>query len=333
MWRLREARRHLRAAIAFAQRHEIDFYRHYAVAWLALCELHLGQWDDAHEHALDIVAQPTPPTTSRVMALAALGRLQARRGEPEAARTLDEALALALASGTLQRIAPVRCARAEAAWLRGDLPATIAEAEAALALAESHRHAWFAGELAQWVRRAGAAAVVPAACAEPHALLLHGHWQAAADAWAALGCPFEQALALAEGDDAARLAALALFDDLGAQAAAERLRKTLRAAGLRGIPRGARATTQTNPHQLTERETRGAGAAVRRPEELRDRRAPVPLGAHRRSPRGRHVRQAGRGHARRGRRGRGRAGISAQNGQPRRAIRAGSPSRPNAPSP
>jgi DNA-binding CsgD family transcriptional regulator len=254
VWRLREARTHLKAAIAFAQQHEIDFYRHYAVAWLALCELHLGQWDDAGEHALDIVAQATPPTTSRVMALAALGRLQARRGEPEAARTLDEALVLALASGTLQRIAPVRCARAEAAWLRGDLPATRAEAEAALALAESHGHPWFAGELAQWLRRGGGAAALPAACAEPHALLLQGRWRQAADAWAALGCPFEQALALSEGDDAARLAALALFEDLGAAAAAGRLRRALRAAGLRGVPRGPRASTQTNPHQLTERE-------------------------------------------------------------------------------
>ena len=254
VWRLREALVHLKAAIAFAQRHEIDFYRHYAVAWLALCELHLGQWDDAHEHALDIVAQTTPPTTSRVMALAALGRLQARRGEPQAAQTLDEAHELALASGTLQRIAPVRCARAEAAWLRGDPAATIAEARAALAQAEAHRHPWFAGELAQWLRRAGAATAVPAACALPHALLLNGQWRLSADAWAALGCPFEQALALSEGDDEARLAALALFEDLGAQAAADRLRKTLRAAGLRGVPRGARASTQTNPHQLTERE-------------------------------------------------------------------------------
>ncbi len=254
VWRLREAQAHLKTAIAFAQQHEIDFYRHYAVAWLALCELHLGQWDDAYEHALDIVAQTTSPTTSRVMALAALGRLQARRGEPAAARTLDEALALALASGTLQRVAPVRCARAEAAWLRGDLAAAIAEAGAALALAEAHGHPWFAGELAQWLRRAGAATPVPAACAEPHALLLRGDWQGSADAWAALGCPFEQALALAEGDDGARLAALAMFEDLGARAAADRLRKTLRAAGLRGIPRGARASTQVNPHQLTERE-------------------------------------------------------------------------------
>ena len=254
VWRLREAQAHLKTAIAFAQQHEIDFYRHYAVAWLALCELHLGHWDDAREHATDIVAQATSPTTSRVMALAALGRLQARCGEPDAARTLDEALALALASGTLQRVAPVRCARAEAAWLRGDAPGTIAEARATLALAESHRHPWFAGELAQWLRRAGVATPVPIACAEPHALLLRGQWRGSADAWAALGCPFEQALALSEGDDAARFAALGLLEDIGAHAAADRLRKSLRAAGVRGIPRGVRASTQVNPHQLTERE-------------------------------------------------------------------------------
>ncbi len=254
VWRLREAREHLKAAIAFSQQHEIDFYRHYSVAWLALCELHLGQWDDAREHALDVVQQPTPPTTSRVMALAALGRLQARRGEAQAARTLDEALALALASGTLQRVAPVRCARAEAAWLRGDPAAVVVEAQAALAQATAHRHEWFAGELAQWLRRAGVPVVVPEPCAEPHALLLRGHWRQAADAWAAIGAPFEQALALAEGDDAARFAALGMLDDLGAQAAAEQLRRALRAAGVRGIPRGVRASTQGNPHQLTGRE-------------------------------------------------------------------------------
>ena len=254
VWRLREAREHLKAAITFSQQHEIDFYRHYAVAWLALCELHLGQWDDAREHALDIVQQAAHPTTSRVMALVALGRLQARRGEPHASRTLDEALALALSSGTLQRVAPVRCARAEAAWLRGDRPAVVAEAQATLALAQEHGHGWFAGELAQWLRRAGADVDVPVACAEPHALLLRGRWREAAEAWAALGAPFEQALALAEGDEAARLAALAMLEDLGARLVADRVRRSLRAAGLRGIPRGARASTQANPHQLTERE-------------------------------------------------------------------------------
>ena len=254
IWRLREAQRHLKAAIAFSQQHEIDFFRHYSVAWLALCELHLGQWDDAREHALDIVQQAASPSTSRVMALAALGRLQARRGEPEAAATLDDALALALPSGTLQRVAPVRCARAEAAWLRGDMAGVVAEARSALAMAEAHRHSWFTGELAQWLRRAGVAVDVSGPCAEPHALLMRGQWRQAAAAWAAIGAPFEQALALAEGDAAARLAALAMLEDLGAQAAADQLRKSLRAAGMHGVPRGARASTQTNPHQLTDRE-------------------------------------------------------------------------------
>ncbi|MFL6680001.1 MAG: LuxR C-terminal-related transcriptional regulator, partial [Burkholderiaceae bacterium] len=254
VWRLREAREHLKATIAFSRQHEIDFYRHYGVAWLALCELHLGNWDDAREHALDVVQQSAHPTTSRVMALAALGRLQARCGEAQAAQTLDEALALARSSGTLQRVAPVRCARAEAAWLRGDLAAAADEAQAALVQAEQHAHAWYAGELAVWRRRAGVQEPPPVHCAAPHALLLQGRWRAAADAWGTLGAPYERALALAEGDDAARLEALSVLDALGATAAADRLRRTLRAAGLRGVPRGARASTQLNPHQLTERE-------------------------------------------------------------------------------
>ena len=56
----------------------------------------------------------------RIMALVALGRLRARRGDPGATGALDEALALATQTDTLQRLAPVRAARAEAAWLDGD---------------------------------------------------------------------------------------------------------------------------------------------------------------------------------------------------------------------
>jgi len=41
----------------FAQRYKIDCYRHHAVAWLALCEMHLGLWDDASEHARDLVTE------------------------------------------------------------------------------------------------------------------------------------------------------------------------------------------------------------------------------------------------------------------------------------
>ena len=254
VFQLRQARHYLLEAIAFAHKHEIDFYRNYAMAWLALCELYLGLWDDAAEHAADIVQQATHRTTSRVMALVALGRVRARRGDPGVDEVLDEALQLALASNTLQRIAPVRAARAEAAWLRGDLAAVDEEARAALALAAGHRHPWFTGEFAYWLHRAGTLEVLPEPCAEPFLLQIQGRCREAADAWAALGCPYEQARALGEGDTPARLEALQVFEQLGARPAAERLRRELQAAGVRGLPKGMRASTQANPHQLTARE-------------------------------------------------------------------------------
>jgi len=254
VFQLREAERYLTQAITFSHQHEIDFYRHYCAAWLALCEMYLGRWDDAGERALDIVRQITHRTTSRVMALVALGRLRARRGDPGVAEALDEALELALASGTLQRIGPVRAARAEAAWLCGDLRAAAEEAQAGLPLALHHQHPWFAGELTWWLHRTGATVAMPEPCAEPFALQMRGQWREAAQAWAALGCPYEQARALAEGDAEAQLEAVALFEQLGARPAIDSLRKQLRANGVRGLPRGVRASTQVNPHQLTARE-------------------------------------------------------------------------------
>lgn len=254
LFRLHEARKYLTQAIAFAQQHEIDFYRNYCVAWLALCEMYLGQWSDAEEHALDIVQQTTHRTTSRVMALVAQGRLRARRGDDGVAEVLGEALELALGSDTLQRIAPVRAARAEAAYLRGDIRAVIEEATLALTLAKNHKHPWFAGELAYWMHRAKALDAAPEPCAKPFALQIDSRWREAAIAWEELGCPYEQARALSEGDAGAQLEALTRFEQLGARPAADRLRQKLRADGVRGLPRGKRASTQANPHQLTARE-------------------------------------------------------------------------------
>jgi hypothetical protein len=58
----------------------------------------------------------------------------------------------------------------------------------------------------------------------------------------------------APGDPAARLAALEIFDRLGARPDLERLRQRLRAEGVRHIPRGPRPTTRGNPFGLTARE-------------------------------------------------------------------------------
>ena len=90
--------------------------------------------------------------------------------------------------------------------------------------------------------------------AEPYALQIAGNWRAAADAWKELGCPYEEATARADGDEAAQLEALAIFEKLGAIPAAERLRQKLRATGVRGVPRGPRPSTKENPAGLTARQ-------------------------------------------------------------------------------
>lgn len=81
-----------------------------------------------------------------------------------------------------------------------------------------------------------------------------GDWRAAADAWERIGCPYEQALALMDGDEDAQRAALALFERLGAEPAAEIVRRRLKAGGARRIPRGPRPATQANPLGLTPRQ-------------------------------------------------------------------------------
>jgi DNA-binding NarL/FixJ family response regulator len=85
-------------------------------------------------------------------------------------------------------------------------------------------------------------------------LQIAGRFRAAAAAWADAGCVYEQARALADGDTKAALEALQLFERIGARPAADALRRTLRTSGVRGLPRGMRASTQANPHELTERE-------------------------------------------------------------------------------
>ena len=81
--------------------------------------------------------------------------MRARRGDPGADEILDEALAIAAQTDTLLRLAPVRAARAEAAWLAGDPCRTVTEASAAYELAIRYRHRWYAGELIHWRRLGG----------------------------------------------------------------------------------------------------------------------------------------------------------------------------------
>ena len=253
-YQLAKAEAVLTEGIAYAEDCDLDHSNNYMSAWLALTNLYQGRWSEAGDHAIAVIDCPNFSLVSQIMALVALGRLRVRRGDPGAARLLDEALEFALRTNTLQRLAPVRAARAECAWFEGDLARVKREAEAGLELALRHRHAWHVGEFFFWLTRVGAEVTLPGYCAAPFALQIDGNWRAAADAWRKLECPYEEARALGDGDEPAQLRALEIFDRLGAAPAATMLRQRMRESGSRGIPRGPRAATLRNPHGLTTRE-------------------------------------------------------------------------------
>ena len=247
------ADRFLHAATEYASNPELDLWRIYLLGYRARSELDQGRWDDAADTATLVSRERRASKLPVVLALTVLGRLRARRGDPDPQTPLDEALALA--GPELQRIEPVAVARAEAAWLSGDNDGVLAETDRIAALAEQRGARWITGEIAVWRRRAGADVDPGADVPEPFALELAGAFEQAAECWEALGCPYEAALALAgSGDEAAQRRAHDELRGLGATAAAAMVARELRRRGTANLPRGPRAATRENPSQLTTRE-------------------------------------------------------------------------------
>jgi DNA-binding CsgD family transcriptional regulator len=113
---------------------------------------------------------------------------------------------------------------------------------------------WARGEVGFWMWLAGAIDGPPDGAATPFALHMEGRWDEAAGAWHDLGCPYEEGLALSDGDLEAKLQALEIFDRLGARPLSDRMRSRLRQEGHSGIPRGPRPATRANPLGLTSRQ-------------------------------------------------------------------------------
>jgi DNA-binding CsgD family transcriptional regulator len=253
---LARADAYLAEGLAYCADRDLDIGPRYMEGWRATALYYRGRWDEAAAAATALLGQPSLSTVTRIMPLCVLGRVRARRGDPEVAVVLDEALALASRTGEVQRIAPVRAARAEAAWLTGDAARTRAEARAGLAVAVAHQNQLLIDELAYWLWRGGEErSALPPLGTTPFALQIAGRWEEASGAWQRLGLPYESAWAVAEGGaDSSLLHALAEFERLGARAVVPLIARKLRTRGVRGIPRGPRPTTRATTALLTRRE-------------------------------------------------------------------------------
>jgi DNA-binding CsgD family transcriptional regulator/tetratricopeptide (TPR) repeat protein len=242
-------------SIKFADDHQLGGFLTPTLGWYSLLLMYRGRWSDAEAPAHSVLNREHVSIISRILALTALGRLYARKGDPRAEKCLEDALALASPTRMVMYLSPVHAARAEAAWLAGDLERARNEARSGLDLAISKRHPWFAGELLSWLVLAGETVDVPEWIATPFAMQISGDWKGAAAQWRKRGCPYEAAEALARSDDeGAQRDGLAELERLGAEPAAKRARRFLRELGVKGIPRGPHESTRSNAAGLTRRE-------------------------------------------------------------------------------
>lgn len=258
----RRVRPQMEKGIAYCRERGLEAWLDCLVGSRVEAELHEGRWDDATETAASLLEgrRPTKVLEPKFAGLVVLALVRARRGDPDVWPLLDEAAELISEASELQLTGRLAVARAEAAWLDGRREAVRGETDTALKLALEGYEPYKLGELAVWRRRAGIAEEIEAEIAAPYAAELAGKHGRAAELWEALGAPYEAMMALAESDDEGSLRrAHEGLREIGATQAEAIVARRLRERGAKGLRRGPRASTSSNPAGLTAREVEVLG--------------------------------------------------------------------------
>lgn len=245
---------YLEAALTYAAERDLAGFEDYCHATRAWLKLLRGDWYGAEDDARTADSHPGRAGINASPQATWLGLVAARRGRPDAAELLARAWELAVETTELQRTGHVAVARAEYEWIEGRRQLIEELTERPYREALNRDVASLAGELAFWRWKAGIDEPLPDLVPEPYRLAIEGDWKGAANAWQTLGCPYDRALALMDGDDEAKLLALEILDDLGAIAVAAKWRSELRESGVQNVPRGPSRATQEHPGGLTARQ-------------------------------------------------------------------------------
>lgn len=252
--RLAEAEAYVSEGAAYCVDHDIAAFGTRLRAILGELLLDTGRWEQALRVSLRLLAVGGSPRNTITPALV-VGRVLARRGDEAAWPHLDAAIARAETADEPDLRVQTRLARAEAFWLRGDLPA--ASGDLAVAAASAGKvDDWARSSVVSWQRRVATAVTASTKDAPaPYARALAGDASGAAAAWDVVGCPYEAAFALYDsGSEDGLRAALSRFQTLGATATATATRRQMRRQGMRAGRSGPHPRTRAHPAGLTRRE-------------------------------------------------------------------------------
>ena len=217
-------------------------------------KLHLGNWEEATDLANLVLKQEIVPPGNTVMPMNVIASIRARRNDPGALKLINEASKLAFQMGEMEKIVSITSTKAEYFWLQNKLGDVTEELESIYPRVKKTNNSWAIGEIAYWVWKAGHLKEITEIIAKPYLLQIQGKWKEASELWKELQCPYEQALALSEGDEASMKKAIEIFEKLGASATVQFIKQRMRESGIKSIPKGPRQSTKENPSGLTQRE-------------------------------------------------------------------------------
>ncbi len=220
----------------------------------AKTKLHFGSWDEGIELANYVLKQKNVPPGNTVMPLNVLAIIRARRNDPGALKLINECMEMAFNMGEVEKIVSIVAAKSEYLWLQNRLLDFANELFPIHMKVLKSKNPWAIGEIAYWLWKANRLSEIPDIIAKPYLLQINGEWQSAANLWEELKCPYEQALALSEGDEESMKRAIEIFDSLGASATSQLIKQKMRESGIRSIPKGPRKRTRENPAGLTSRQ-------------------------------------------------------------------------------
>ena len=239
--------------IAYCEENELTTWARCLRGLRSIDLLDQGQWDEVISMT-DRVFAAHPGPVALLVSQVTSGLVRSRRGHPGASQLLNAAAATADGIGEAGWIALTRRACAEDRWLAGEDEGARQEMDrvrTVLMSSEADEDA----ATAVWERRLFGKSRAELPAAEPWATWLGGDVEGAASRWDVLGCPYYAALALYDSDSDEHLRdAIGRFDALGADAAARRARRKMKALGHRGVPGGGRPSTREHPMGLTRRE-------------------------------------------------------------------------------
>jgi len=240
--------------IRYCEERDLDSWRAYMSAYKARLLLRTGKWDEAYGMAQSILENVKQAAIVRISVLVVLASIRMRRGEEEVLPLLEEARQIAFTAMELQRIVPAMVALLEYEWIKGERYALDEDIDRTLEMIGQMGLVEDRSEFVFWLRMSGRPAPVLTEVYVGWDVSGGDAMRRAAAFWAAVGCSYNRGLVLLSGGENEQREALGLMQDAGAKAVVMRIKMAMRAAGIRGLPRGAREATRSNAAQLTQRE-------------------------------------------------------------------------------